>query len=112
MTPMSSHACWSAGGRNAPAVANSRSPPPNCEWTLRNKNRLAGYGSRRPIDRRRANVAVLPCFSTSRSIALQNRSSTCGTRTMLVTRCSRSESKITRGFRLRTYSTSAPTLSA
>ena len=89
MTPMSSHACWSAGGRNAPAVANRRRPPPNWVWTLRNRSRRTAYGMRRAMPRSRLNVAVRPCFSTSRSIALQNRSSTWGTRTMLVTRCSR-----------------------
>ena len=53
--------------------------------------------------------AVRPCFPTSRSTALQNSSSSWGTRSIVVTRCSRSESKITRGFRLRTYRMSAPT---
>ena len=86
MTPRSSHACWSAGGRNAPAVANRRSPPPNWAWTLRNSSRRAQYGSRRATARRRANAAVFPRFSTSRSIALQNRSSSCGTRSIVVTR--------------------------
>ena len=34
MTPRSSHACWSAGGRNAPEDTNSRNPPPSRWWTL------------------------------------------------------------------------------
>ena len=50
--------------------------------------------------------------SASRSIALQNRSSTWGTTIMLVTRWARSASNRTRGLRLRTYRMSAPTLSA
>jgi len=73
MTPMSSHACWSAGGRKAPAVANSRRPPPNWVWTLRNRSRRTAYGIRRAMPRRRLNTAVRPCFSTSRSIALQKQ---------------------------------------
>ncbi len=36
-------------------------------------------------DRRRANCAALPCFSTSRSMDDQNSSSTCGTTTIVVT---------------------------
>ena len=44
-----------------------------------------------------------------RSRALQNRSRTCGTTTIEVTRWSRSASKMTRGLRLRTYRMSAPT---
>ena len=66
-------------------------------------------GRWRAIGRRRSKAAVRPRFSTSRSIALQNRSRTWGTTTIEVTRCSRRASKMTRGFRLRTYRTSAPT---
>ena len=50
---MSSHACWSAGGRKAPAVANRRRPPPNCAWTLRNRSRRTAYGIRRAMPRSR-----------------------------------------------------------
>ena len=42
-TPRSSQACWSAGGRNAPADRNSRNCPPSCAWTLPNRR------GRRPI---------------------------------------------------------------
>ena len=62
--------------------------------------------------RSRLNEAVRPRFSTSRSMALQNRSRTWGTTISEVTRCSRRASKITRGLRLRTYRMSAPTDSA
>ena len=34
MTPRSSHACWRAGGRNAPDETNSRKSPPSWRWTL------------------------------------------------------------------------------
>ena len=58
MTPMSSQACWSAGGRNAPDVANSRRPPPSCAWTLLKIRRLAPNGqvpgdAAHPVERRR-----------------------------------------------------------
>ena len=54
------------------------------------------------MDRSRSTVRVRPRFAISRSIALQNRSSTWGTTTIEVTRWSRRASKMTRGFRLRT----------
>ena len=107
---MSSQACWSAGGRNAPAVANSRRPPPSCAWTLRNRRRRARVRAAAGRCRRspRRTSRSWPCFSTSRSMALQNRSTTWGTSSMVVTRCSRRLSKMTRGLRLRTYRMSAP----
>ena len=83
MTPMSSQACCSAGGRKAPAVTNSRRPPPSWACTLRN-SQAPGSG-RAGAGRCRAGArtsAVWPCFSTSRSMALQNRSTTCGTRSI------------------------------
>ena len=51
-------------------------------------------------------------FNRLRSIALQNRSRTWGTNSIVVTRCSANTLKITRGLRDRTYRTSAPTSSA
>ncbi len=70
--------------------------------------RRIAIGRWRAMPRRRSKLARRPRLSTSRSMALQNRSRTCGTTTMLVTRWSRSASKMTRGLRLRTYRMSAP----
>ena len=58
MTPRSSQACCSAGGRNAPDERNSRKWPPSCAWTLRKSSRRIANGRRRamrsePVDRRR-----------------------------------------------------------
>ena len=99
---MSSQAPWSEGGRNAPDETKSRKCPPSCVWMLPKSAGRNRIGSRRAIERRRSNAVVRPRFSTSRSMALQNRSRTCGTTTIEVTWWSRSESKMTRGFRLRT----------
>ena len=60
MTPRSSQACWSAGGRNAPDDTNSRRPPPSCAWTRRNMSRRSAYGRCRAIRRRRSNVVARP----------------------------------------------------
>ena len=55
---MSSHACWSAGGRNAPAATMSRRSPPSWACTLRNSQRLRRVGEPpgdppRPLEGRR-----------------------------------------------------------
>ena len=39
--PMSSHACWTAGGRKAPEETNRRKLPPSLEWTERKSQRRA-----------------------------------------------------------------------
>ena len=52
--------------------------------------------------RARSKVARRPCRSISRPIAVQKISSSCGVTTMVVTRSSRSASKMTRGLRERT----------
>ena len=49
MTPRSSHACWSAGGRNAPDERNRRKWPPSWRWTLPKRRRRIATGRCRPI---------------------------------------------------------------
>ena len=103
MTPRSSQACCNEGRRNAPELTRIRSPPPSCLWTRPEEDAAKGVrqvpgDTTQPAERR----AARPDFSTSRSIAVQNSSSTWGTSTIDVVRWLRIDSKITRGFRLRT----------
>ena len=93
----------------ARATGTAGSSPPSCAWTLRNRRRRSANGRCRATRAEAVEAAVRPRLSTSRSMALQNRSRTCGTTTIEVTRWSRSASKMTRGLRLRTYRMSAPT---
>ena len=63
MTPRSSQACWSAGGRNAPAETNSRKWPPSCcvdaaEQTRPDAHRQVARDRAQPVERARAAALV------------------------------------------------------